>query len=120
MFRFQLAELTPQISHAGKLLLMNPGNELFERHFTDLCDDWRKNSDELIALVDAATDTLDYMKASEEAIRVEIAAAVSGMEKQNPAVCINHFSSELSFTRSTAVMKHPSIFINSLRNFCFW
>ena len=90
MFRFQLAELTPQISHAGKLLLMNPGNELFERHFTDLCDDWRKNSDELIALVDAATDTLDYMKASEEAIRVEIAAAVSGMEKQNPAVCIHH------------------------------
>ena len=65
---------------------MNPDNELFNAHFTDLCDDWRKNSDELIALVDAATDTLDYMEASEEAIREEIAAAVSGMEKGNPAV----------------------------------
>jgi vinculin len=83
-----LAELTPQISHAGKLLLMNPNNELFNAHFTDLCDDWRKNSDELIALVDAATDTLDYMTASEEAIKEEIAAAVSGVEAQNPAVIV--------------------------------
>ena len=78
--------MTPQISHAGKLLLMNPGNELFNAHFTDLCNDWRKNSDELIALVDAATDTLDYMKESEECIRREIAGAIVGLEQQNPAV----------------------------------
>lgn len=82
-----LAELTPQISHAGKLLLMNPG-EQFNQHFTDLCDDWRKKSDELIALVDAATDTLDYMKESEECIRREIAGAIVGLEQQNPAVIV--------------------------------
>jgi len=83
-----LAELTPQISHAGKLLLMNPGNDLFHAHFTDLCNDWRANSDELIALVDAATDTLDYMKASEECIKKEIAGACVGLEQQNPAIIV--------------------------------
>lgn len=83
-----LAELTPQVSHAGKMLLVNPGDSAIENHFNTLKQSWINKAEEVTALVDTATDTYDFVKASEEAMKKEQADALEGMEQQNLAVVV--------------------------------
>ncbi|XP_057297715.1 vinculin-like [Hydractinia symbiolongicarpus] len=83
-----LAELTPQVSHAGKLLLLNPGNATIEAHFDLMKKNWIDKAEEVTALVDAATDAFDFVKHSEDAIRRDQASALVGLEQQNPSVVV--------------------------------
>lgn len=83
-----LAELTPQVSHAGKLLLLNPGDNAIETHFNQMKQSWINKAEEVTALVDAATDTLDFVTASEEAMRKEQQLAFQGIDQQNLAMVV--------------------------------
>lgn len=84
----ELAELTPQVSHAGKLLLLNPGDKVIDANFDMLKGKWENKAEEVMGLVDAATDAADFVKATEEALRKEQAEAYVGLEKENPAIVV--------------------------------
>lgn len=79
--------MTPQVSHAGKLLLLNPGDKVIEANFDMLKDKWEQKAETVMGLVDAATDAKDFVKATEEALRKEQSDAFVGLEHENPAVC---------------------------------
>ena len=78
--------MTPQVSHAGKLFLMKPGDATVETNFITMRDAWFDKADELTGLVDAATDAVDFVKESEAAIMKDKEAALEGMANQNQAV----------------------------------
>ncbi|XP_078607597.1 vinculin-like isoform X12 [Branchiostoma floridae x Branchiostoma japonicum] len=71
-----IRDLTPQIIHAGKILLDNPDNQssgfnlhrAASEHFELLKREWMNNMDKLTSLVDDAVDTVAFIKACEEAI----------------------------------------------------
>ncbi|XP_066290181.1 vinculin-like isoform X9 [Branchiostoma lanceolatum] len=63
-----IRDLTPQINHAGKILLDNPDNQAASEHFELLKREWMNNMDKLTSLVDDAVDTVAFIKACEEAI----------------------------------------------------
>uniref|UniRef100_T2MH95 Vinculin n=1 Tax=Hydra vulgaris TaxID=6087 RepID=T2MH95_HYDVU len=84
-----LAEITPQVSHAGKLLLLNPGNPTIELHFDNLKNHWIEKASEVTALVDTATDAYDFVKESEAAIRKEQENAMVGLEQFNPSFVVS-------------------------------
>lgn len=84
----ELAELTPQVSHAGKLLLLNHGDQVIEANFDMLKDKWEHKAEEVMGLVDAATDAADFVKATEEALIREQKDAFVGLEQGNPAVVV--------------------------------
>lgn len=80
--------MTPQVSHAGKLLLLNPGDRVIEANFDMLKGKWEQKAETVMGLVDAATDAKDFVKATEEALRKEQADAFVGLDKENAAVCL--------------------------------
>ena len=49
---------------------------------------WENKAEEVMGLVDAATDAADFVKATEEAMRAEQKVAFDGLEKENPAVSL--------------------------------
>ena len=54
---------------------------------------WENKAEEVMGLVDAATDAADFVKATEEALRKEQADAFVGLDQENPAVSIRFFIS---------------------------
>ena len=68
------------------MVLVNPGDTTIENHFNVLKQSWINKAEEVTALVDTATDTLDFVKASEEAMVKEQAGALEGIDQQNLAV----------------------------------
>lgn len=53
---------------------------------------WENKAEEVMGLVDAATDAADFVKATEEALRKEQADAFVGLDQENPAVSISFIS----------------------------
>ena len=68
------------------MVLVNPGDATIENHFNVLKQSWVNKAEEVTALVDTATDTLDFVKASEEAMVKEQTGALEGLDQQNLAV----------------------------------
>ena len=53
-----------------------------------LKEKWEHKAEEVMGLVDAATDAADFVKATEEALRKEQAEAFVGLDQENPAVSL--------------------------------
>lgn len=70
---------------------MNPGDKVIEANFDMLKGKWENKAEEVMGLVDAATDAADFVKATEEALKKEQADAFVGLEQENPAVSILNF-----------------------------
>ncbi|XP_077978237.1 vinculin-like isoform X4 [Glandiceps talaboti] len=91
----EIRELTPQIIYAGRILLENPGNEeklrheAASEHFEMLKKEWTSQMEMLIGSVDNATDTLSFIKATEDAIKRDNAMVSRAIANRQPAYVVN-------------------------------
>ena len=60
----QVKELTPQVSHSAKILLLNPDSEAASGHFDAMKKEWQGKVERITELVDSATDTSAFLEAS--------------------------------------------------------
>ncbi|XP_071853609.1 vinculin-like isoform X3 [Apostichopus japonicus] len=80
-----VAEMTPQLVFAGKLVLINPGNAAATENFDKLRDKYKEKVDSLTGLVDEATDAVEFIKASEESIKQDSEEVASAIRERNSA-----------------------------------
>ncbi|XP_071505940.1 vinculin-like isoform X2 [Diadema antillarum] len=88
----EVRDLAPQVVAAGKVLLLNPGEQMADSHFAELKKEYMGKVEGLTDLVDQATDTVQFVKASEEAIKRDSEAVSAGIQQQNPNVIIEKAS----------------------------
>ncbi|XP_070565654.1 vinculin-like isoform X37 [Ptychodera flava] len=87
----QMRDLTPQVIYAGRILMENPENDqrlrhdAAKEHFEMLKKEWTGNMDQLIGLVDEATDTVSFIKATEDAIRRDNELVDMAIKQRQPA-----------------------------------
>ncbi|XP_065072400.1 vinculin-like [Rhopilema esculentum] len=79
----EIRMLTPQISHAGKLLLASNGDPTAAENFKKLKEEWKDQIEELTGLVDMATDASDFIKESEDVIKKDCEAAEIALKQGN-------------------------------------
>lgn len=60
---FKVKELTPQVSHAAKILLDNPEEDTANQHFDKLKEEWVNETNRLTDAIDATADTLQLIEA---------------------------------------------------------
>ena len=60
----QANDLTPQVVKAARIVLLNPNNAASVEHFDLLKKQWTENMEKLRGLVDEATDTVAFIKAT--------------------------------------------------------
>eukprot|EP00794_Sanderia_malayensis_P016841 gene16841-18540_t len=84
--------LTPQCSHAGKLLLASNGDAATAENFEGMKNELREKLDELTGLVDMATAAPDFIKASEEMIKRDSEAAVTAAKQSNLPIVVEKSS----------------------------
>lgn len=58
-----MKELTPQVSHAAKVLLDNPEEPAAAEHFEKLKDEWVQETSKLANSIDSTADTLQLIEA---------------------------------------------------------
>ena len=63
-FFYQVQAITPQVSHAAKILLLNPNDPTALAYFNNVRDDYNKMMGQLVGLVDNATDAADFIQES--------------------------------------------------------
>ncbi|XP_072163078.1 vinculin-like [Diadema setosum] len=88
----EVRDLAPQVVAAGKVLLLNPGEQMADSHFAELKKEYMGKVEGLTDLVDQATDTVQFVKASEEAIKRDSEAVSAGIQQQNPNIIIEKAS----------------------------
>ncbi|XP_038594054.1 vinculin-like isoform X4 [Micropterus salmoides] len=81
-------ELTPQVTSAARILLMNPGNKAAYEHFDTMKNQWIDNVEKLTGLVDEAIDTKSLLDASEEAIKKDIDKCRVAMANVQPQMLV--------------------------------
>ena len=62
----QLKDLTPQVCHAAKLVLIYPQVETHATHLQNMKSEWKGKVDKLTELVDSATDPAQFVMACGE------------------------------------------------------
>nr|XP_006817880.1 PREDICTED: vinculin-like [Saccoglossus kowalevskii] len=91
----QVRDMTPQVIHAGRILLENPDNEerlrhdAAREHFEMLKKEWTGNMEKLTGLVDEATDTVSFIKATEEALKHDSNMVDGAIKNQDPAQIVS-------------------------------
>lgn len=79
----EVAELTPQIVFAGKIVLHHPGNAAATENFDKLSEQYQNKVEKLTSAVDAATDAVEFIKASEESIKKDSEAVSTAISQRN-------------------------------------
>ncbi|CAH1786025.1 unnamed protein product, partial [Owenia fusiformis] len=77
-------ELTPQVVKAARILLSNPQNQASMEHFELLKNQWLENMEKLRGLVDEATDTAAFIKATEQGILRDTERTESSIKAVDP------------------------------------
>jgi len=81
--------LTPQVITAGRIVLLQPDNQLAKDHFKSLQDEWSDNMEKLTQQVDDTIDVADFLKSSEQGIIKEKKKCVEAMEDKNVIEALN-------------------------------
>nr|CAB3234304.1 vinculin-like [Phallusia mammillata] len=80
----KLNNLTPQVIHAGSIVLEHPENKQAEEHFKALREEWIETVDDLTEKVDNSVDVSNFVKATEDGIRREHQICVDAMRNNEP------------------------------------
>jgi len=88
----ELRLLTPQISHAGKLLLASNGDPTAADNFKKMRDEWKDQIEDLTGLVDTATNAADFIKESEDVIKRDCEAAELALKQSNLPIVLTKSS----------------------------
>jgi len=81
--------LTPQVVTAGRIVLLQPDNQLAKDHFKSLQDEWSDNMEKLTQQVDDTIDVADFLKSSEQGIIKEKKKCVDAMEEKDVIEALN-------------------------------
>jgi vinculin len=90
----KVSSLAPQVIHASKALFDNPGNEEVKEHYTKMKDEYQKQVQKLVKLVDGGTDAADFIRASEEQLRADLDRAKKYIQSEsNPQAAFESVAS---------------------------
>lgn len=88
----QIRMLTPQYSHAGKLLLSSNGDAAAAENFKNMKSELQCQLEELTGLVDMATAASDFIRESENVIKRDSEAAAIALQQSNLPIVLEKSS----------------------------
>ncbi|XP_030848750.1 vinculin isoform X6 [Strongylocentrotus purpuratus] len=100
----EVKDLAPQVVAAGKVLLLNPGEQTAVSHFDELKREYMGKVETLTDLVDQAVDTVEFVKASEEAIKRDSEKVAQAIQQNDPNVIAAKASSIARRAQRVAVV----------------
>lgn len=88
----QANDLSPQVVNAAKIVLINPENQAAVDHFDLLKKQWTENMERLRTLVDEATDTEAFIRATEVGIKKDTEKVEDGIRAVSPQMVVANAS----------------------------
>nr|WEL12746.1 vinculin [Halisarca dujardinii] len=86
--------LAPQVIHASKALYDNPGNQEVKEHYTLMKEEYQRQVQKLVKLVDGGTDAADFIRASEEQLKADLDRAKKYIQAEsNPQAAFESVAS---------------------------
>ncbi|XP_035220262.1 vinculin-like [Stegodyphus dumicola] len=89
----QLESLTPQLINAGRIRMSYPDNKAADEHFENLRDQYAESVEKMRSLVDEATDTVSFIKMSEDNILKHTKACEEAIANGLPQKMVENTSS---------------------------
>lgn len=88
----QANDLSPQVVNAARIVLINPENQAAVDHFDLLKKQWTENLERLRTLVDEATDTEAFIRATEDGIKRDTEKVEEGIRAVSPQMVVANAS----------------------------
>ncbi|XP_021004345.1 vinculin isoform X2 [Parasteatoda tepidariorum] len=89
----QVESLTPQLVNAGRIRMSYPDNKAADDHFENLRRQYSESVHKMRALADEATDTLSFIKMSEDSILKHTQACEDSIANHDPQKMVENTSS---------------------------
>ncbi|XP_031788159.1 vinculin isoform X8 [Nasonia vitripennis] len=88
----QLESLTPQLINAGRIRMTYPESKAADEHFENLRQQYADTIQRARSLCDEATDSADFVKASEEQMKKHSVLCEDAIAKNNPQKMVDNTS----------------------------
>lgn len=88
----KLESLTPQLINAGRIRMTYPESKAADEHFENLRQQYADTIQRARNLCDEATDSADFIKASEEAMKKHTVLCEDAIAKNNPQKMVDNTS----------------------------
>lgn len=88
----QLESLTPQLINAGRIRMTYPESKAADEHFENLRQQYAETIQRARSLCDEATDSADFVKASEEQMKKHSVLCEDAIAKNNPQKMVDNTS----------------------------
>lgn len=89
----QLESLTPQLINAGRIRMCYPNNKAADEHFENLRKQYAESTQKMRGLADEATDTVSFIKISEDNIQAHTKACEDAIVNCAPQKMVENTSS---------------------------
>ncbi|GFS81009.1 vinculin [Nephila pilipes] len=89
----QVESLTPHLVNAGRIRMSYPDNKAADEHFENLREQYSDSVQKMRALADEATDTVNFIKMSEDSILMHTKACEDAIANRAPDKMVENTSS---------------------------